>query len=1076
MLPLLLLLLLPALAAAQCSIDVRCTTDAQCEWAYDVPGVACVSGTCAPPAHPVLANVTEPLGQPCAYSLLPLWVAGQTCHLAAHAVDSDDCVRGIVVEEVDCADNTTVYRRCGGPQAVVQSCSCDSGPLPECPAARQCLLDTDCDFATDGVVCRDRVCRFPEHPEASVPQGADETCGYDVGPLVAGGFLDVCDGEPAGLTPYSCVAGEVGQIQCLQVPVDTCLGNVSDCRCQAVPLPAFTYPEEFLEANAGSYCPPQASNRTFCTEDAQCEAWLRPGAASLQEPLVCDVQAGRCVAPSVWDETNSTVDGAKCVVSLEGVTGLPPSIQAQCLWGMMGLNGSTIQGEPAYSCLPPGAPAEAVCECDAQTELCETSAAFPLPVACNDSTFLQGVDRCQYPPECAAQTAPDGLYNCTCDNAECAADVYERLACAVDQDCFGHFIELVAGTRNWYSQFLRCNQDLGICQLETADNAAVSRPPADLGEEELPVGAPCICPPNRPQTPAAANGVCGLGHAVFYRSGVLDGAPWLMDCVPDERGGTLYPCGCHRPMCTEDAECDDGDSCTEDACDMGSGQCTNAPVQGGCAGQPCTEFRCDRALEQVPCASDADCAPINGASECITDHQCRSGVCAFATGPCMLGLCGGGGAGCFFQGLDTEGAAVCDSAPPQDGACLGECDLGVCGVREDQECGCARDLEDVCYDRVYRDYLECVNDTQCADRFAAVLANEPPPGVEFVCEDRRCVAPPAWAQQDRGSLPGAPCIADLSDVGAPGECVNGTMELVPDSFLYQCTGPFRYNCTCEALDPSPPPTPAPTPPPTPPPTPAPTPAPECLRDSDCADGDWCTDDRCLDAGVPGEARCVNLIVEECDAGLACQQHVCAYDLVAQPCAGDAECATGRVCATGECLGYCVYSELPCSREDCGVNGTVGMGYRCEFRGYNSTTGAPRCVLTPVFAPRPEFVCGGGCTPEGGGTERCQEVARECRCAPAPTPTLVPPPTPAPTGPPPTTRPDRGTGWWVPVLGFVWVPILVLVGLCATYGCPCRRPHREPWRPQGVRHYTADDRPPAAADPSVRRRGRASRNV
>jgi len=91
-------------------------------------------------------------------------------------------------------------------------------------------------------------------------------------------------------------------------------------------------------------------------------------------------------------------------------------------------------------------------------------------------------------------------------------------------------------------------------------------------------------------------------------------------------------------VCTTDAQCDDGDACTEDACDRGA--CTHSPVVCD-DGDACTEDACDRGVcthSPVVCDNDNVC---EGAESCDPSAGCRAGtplVCDDSD-PCTVDTC-----------------------------------------------------------------------------------------------------------------------------------------------------------------------------------------------------------------------------------------------------------------------------------------------------------------------------------------------------------------------------------------------------------------------------------------------------
>ena len=114
---------------------------------------------------------------------------------------------------------------------------------------------------------------------------------------------------------------------------------------------------------------------------------------------------------------------------------------------------------------------------------------------------------------------------------------------------------------------------------------------------------------------------------------------------------TAEHCACQPDPCVEDLDCDDGDACTADTCEVGSGECLHADdpeSQACCAGclvggachsegmdpdNPCQS--CDpevdpqgwTLLSEVPCGEDSVC----DAGECVAACDVELGGCATIT-------------------------------------------------------------------------------------------------------------------------------------------------------------------------------------------------------------------------------------------------------------------------------------------------------------------------------------------------------------------------------------------------------------------------------------------------------------
>ncbi len=102
-----------------------------------------------------------------------------------------------------------------------------------------------------------------------------------------------------------------------------------------------------------------------------------------------------------------------------------------------------------------------------------------------------------------------------------------------------------------------------------------------------------------------ASGVPGWQHPYVYAIGVI--------LTPRQ-----------LPECTVDADCDDRNPCTTDACDPATGACVNTAVD------------CD---DRNPCTTDA-CDPatgacVNTAVDCDDQNPCTTDACDRATGACV---------------------------------------------------------------------------------------------------------------------------------------------------------------------------------------------------------------------------------------------------------------------------------------------------------------------------------------------------------------------------------------------------------------------------------------------------------
>jgi len=187
---------------------------------------------------------------------------------------------------------------------------------------------------------------------------------------------------------------------------------------------------------------------------------------------------------------------------------------------------------------------------------------------------------------------------------------------------------------------------------------------------------------------------------------------------------------CEDAMLCSGVDCDDGNECTQDACDPMDGQCGHADAMDGTTcdfgGLPgvCTDGTCEDAIlcsgvdcdDGNECTQDA-CDPMDG--QCGHADAMDGTTCDFGglPGICTAGVCEDA---ILCDGVDCDDGNECTvdgTCDPQDGLCPtptpvaenttcdfgglpGQCKSGVCaGLCEDKICG----------------PLTCDQDCQCVD-------------------------------------------------------------------------------------------------------------------------------------------------------------------------------------------------------------------------------------------------------------------------------------------------------------------------------------------------------------------------
>lgn len=262
--------------------------------------------------------------------------------------------------------------------------------------------------------------------------------------------------------------------------------------------------------------------------------------------------------------------------------------------------------------------------------------------------------------------------------------------------------------------------------------------------------------------------------------------------------------------CGNDADCDDGNECTDDVCNTGT--CENVANTAACDdGDSCT---LDDACSNGGCAG----TPDPGCAECTTDADCDDG------NACTNDVCNG------VVCANTANTAACDDG---DACTLSDaCSGGVCAGTPDPACNeCT--IDDDCDDGDV-----CTDDT-CNAGTCESIANG------AICEDGdACTVDDTC---DAGVCAGSPLdCSDLSDDCNTGECdaATGTCEQVASNEGAACDD--GDDCTVDdvcsgglcagTLD---------------------VDCSACTTDADCDDGDACTNDTCTNQA------CVNTKIQGC---------------------------------------------------------------------------------------------------------------------------------------------------------------------------------------------------------------------
>ncbi len=397
------------------------------------------------------------------------------------------------------------------------------------------------------------------------------------------------------------------------------------------------------------------------------------------------------------------------------------------------------------------------------------------------------------------------------------------------------------------------------------------------------------------------------------------------------------PCADDGNFCTDNAcdgegaciatgnssPCDDGDPCTEeDVC--GSGLCAGAPIPDCVACELPTD--CDDGLE----CTDDDCV----ADVCVFTPAEAGTLCTDDGNPCTVDVCDGAGAcialnneaacddGLFCNGADTCSGGTCSvhTGDPCIGGmeCAAVCNEDLDHCFDPAGTPCTPDADD-CTDNVCDGAGACVIEFNAApcDDGNACTDND-------ICADGLCAGIP---------IPG--CV--LCDVAA--DCDDG-LECTSDD----CDGEVCVFTPLASGEP-------------------------CTDD-----GNVCTDNACDGAGAcvatPNSSPCDDS--DPCTEDDLCADSVCAGTLVPGciPCDVPADCDDGLECTTEDCVaGRCQITPLA-SGEPCTDDGNVCTDNACDGAGAcaatNNTTACDdddACTENDMCA---DGVCAGtvvpGCVP------------------------------------------------------------------------------------------------------------------
>ncbi|MCO4760184.1 MAG: hypothetical protein KC502_01690 [Myxococcales bacterium] len=436
--------------------------------------------------------------------------------------------------------------------------------------------------------------------------------------------------------------------------------------------------------------------------------------------------------------------------------------------------------------------------------------------------------------------------------------------------------------------------------------------------------------------------------------------------------------------------CDDGNACTKDSCDLTKG-CVHVAADGGkCipAGNSCTVGGICKAtvckpVAQVGCDDGKTCttdACDKQSGKCVftplkDGSTCNDGAACTAGDACVKGECRGGKMTCNDNNTCTsdscDGAKGCVYTPIPNAGCsdgsvctVGDtCKNGKCAPGALQDCGdnnpCTDDLCDATKGCAPKNNAAPCDDNNACTTKDTCKGGACEGGTAKLCDDGNPCTIDLCDPGVGGSKPGCKFVIDdksgcsdenvctTGDVCQSGKCIPGKVQLCDDQNV----------CTQDACDPKK----------------------GCVGNpntASCSDNDVCTVGDVCKAG-----KCVAGPYQNCDDQNACTVDACDPKTGCTHALTEAKCDDGNACTVGD---TCI-----------GGKCTPGAGQLCEDANACTNDGCDTvkgCVNVPNSAPCDDGnacslgdVCSKGACVAGGKTKDCDDldVCTQDMCYPGP---------------------------------------------------------------------------------------------
>ncbi len=438
-------------------------------------------------------------------------------------------------------------------------------------------------------------------------------------------------------------------------------------------------------------------------------------------------------------------------------------------------------------------------------------------------------------------------------------------------------------------------------------------------------GVPVVCDDQNPCTTDACTAVTGC--VAFPASGA--------SC--DDANACTANDTCSLGLCAGNAPplCDDGEACTQDACDPKTGDCAHAALTGGpCSdgsvctlGDSCLAGKCVPGSAQScddadPCTDDS-CAPLTGCAHAPgTGAACDDGDVCTQADSCGQGVCVGGTSTC--QCVTDADCATLEDADLCNGTLV--CSQNLCTVdpKTVKVCNPTGDttcLMNVCQPATGFCAPTPVSEGESCDDLTVCTTGD-------LCVLGACIGPVKTICND-----GDPCTADLC------ERETGCQTSPLTGFACDDQKPCTTQDTCKLgkcvgtqLDCS---------------------VSGCVIGAVCNETGQCTGGKPLDCDDQ----------KPCTAD-SCAKGVCAHAPTTGPQCDDGDaCTKGETCSAGECKGVKLQCDdkNPCTQDSCQKGqcafvpvegGPCDAGSACLGKGVCTKgvcVGAALCGDRPLFA-------------------------------------------------------------------------------------------------------------------------------